>query len=142
MLDHDEYIPIQSLIDQIGEEHSSILLNKSMELYTFCSSQAARNGIIIADTKFEFGFDENGDLTLGDEICTPDSSRFWDMESYKVGESPRSYDKQFLRDWLISNKLDGIMPGPEIPSSIKQKTEELYKQCCKMITGKDCGGSL
>ncbi|MBQ1433443.1 MAG: phosphoribosylaminoimidazolesuccinocarboxamide synthase, partial [Ruminococcus sp.] len=104
--------------------------------YNKCYEDAKKKGLIIADTKFEFGYDENGVLTIGDEVMTPDSSRFWAAEDYKTGVSPRSYDKQFVRDWLIENKLNGVTPAPKLPKEIAEKTAALYKECYTKITGK------
>ena len=109
----------------------------SLTLHEKCYYYALDKGIIIADTKFEFGYDENGRLTLGDEIFTPDSSRFWAAEDYQIGVSLKSYDKQFVRDWLIQNKLNGVAPAPELPDVIVKKTEMIYKDCYCRITGKD-----
>ena len=99
--------------------------------------QAEKNGIIIADTKFEFGYDSDGILTLGDEIFTPDSSRFWALKDYQPGLSPRSYDKQFVRDWLIEHGLDGVIPAPELPEEILNATIDIYRECCQRITGRN-----
>ena len=105
----------------------------SLELYNTCYKYAAEHGIIIADTKFEFGLDENGTLVLADEIFTPDSSRFWDAAEYRVGESPKSFDKQFVRDWLIANKLNGVTPAPVLPAEVVEKTAELYRECTRKL---------
>ena len=102
-----------------------------------CYEHALKNGIIIADTKFEFGLDENGELVLGDEVLTPDSSRFWNAETYKVGTSPASYDKQFIRDWLKENNLAGDPTIKSVPAEVVAETSKLYHECGKKITGKD-----
>jgi phosphoribosylaminoimidazole-succinocarboxamide synthase len=134
---HDEYISPEILIDKIGESNTNYIFEKCLELYKFCSDFAAQKGIIVADTKFELGYDNEGNIILGDEIFTPDTSRFWDINSYETGISPKSYDKQFLRDWLIENNLDGKTPAPEIPNIVATKTENIYRECCKKITGKE-----
>ena len=95
-----------------------------------------QRNIIIADTTFKFGYDENGTLTLGDEIFTPDSSRFWSLQDYQTGVSPRSYDKQFVRDWLIEHGLNGLTPAPVLPEEILNATAEIYRECYRKITGK------
>ena len=92
--------------------------------------------IIIADTKFEFGLDENGELTLADEVLTPDRSRFWDASKYEVGGSPASYDKQFLRDWLKANNLAGDPTIKEVPADVVATTSEIYHECQRRICGK------
>lgn len=135
--DHDENISIDRLREEIGSATADELCQISLSLYEKCYQYALDKGIIIADTKFEFGYDENGRLTLGDEIFTPDSSRFWVAEDYQIGVSPKSYDKQFVRDWLINNKLNGVTPAPELPEDITMKTAALYKDCYCKITGKD-----
>ena len=134
---HDENISIDRLREEIGSATADELCQISLSLYEKCYQYALNKGIIIADTKFEFGYDENGRLTLGDEIFTPDSSRFWAAEDYQIGVSPKSYDKQFVRDWLIKNKLNGVIPAPELPEDITMKTAALYKDCYCKITGKD-----
>ena len=134
---HDENISIDRLREEIGSATADELCQISLSLYEKCYQYALDKGIIIADTKFEFGYDEYGRLTLGDEIFTPDSSRFWAAEDYQIGVSPKSYDKQFVRDWLIKNKLNGVIPAPELPEDITMKTAALYKDCYCKITGKD-----
>lgn len=134
---HDENISIDRLREEIGTATADELCQISLSLYEKCYQHALSKGIIIADTKFEFGYDENGRLTLGDEIFTPDSSRFWVAEDYQTGISPKSYDKQFVRDWLIQNKLNGVIPAPELPDDIVKKTEMIYKDCYCRITGID-----
>ena len=124
---HDENISIDRLREEIGSATADELCRISLTLYEKCYQYALDKGIIIADTKFEFEYDENGRLTLGDEIFTPDSSRFWAAEDYQIGVSPKSYDKQFVRDWLIKNKLNGVTPAPELPEDITMKTAALYK---------------
>jgi len=133
---HDENIPLERLRQELGTEEADKICQISLRLYEACSAYALQKGIIVADTKFEFGYDETGVLTLGDEMLTPDSSRFWDAEEYQVGVSPKSYDKQFVRDWLIEQGLDGVEPGPELPEEVVRETGRLYKKCFQSITGK------
>ncbi len=132
---HDINVSLEYIENDLGKELTDRIYNVAMEVYKRCSEYAATKGIIIADTKFEFGLDENGELVLGDEVLTPDSSRFWNAETYKLGISPESYDKQFLRDWLTANNYAGVSPAPEIPSDIIEKTSEKYRTCYKLIVG-------
>ncbi len=132
---HDENISVERMINEIGKEETDRLTRVCLELYRSCAAYAAERGIIIADTKFELGYDENGQLCLADEVLTPDSSRFWDAETYRTGTSPKSYDKQFVRDWLTENGFAGVSPAPEIPAEIAEKTAELYRTCCEKLTG-------
>lgn len=131
---HDEYISIEQLASELGETTTQKLCQISLALYRRCNEYAKDRGILIADTKFEFGYDEQGVLTLGDELFTPDSSRFWDAAAYQTGKSPKSYDKQFVRDWLVENHLNGVRPSPELPSEIVEKTSEIYQQCVERLT--------
>lgn len=134
---HDEYISLERLKKELGTEEADKICDICLRLYKTCYEQALQNNIIIADTKFEFGYDENGTLVLGDEIFTPDSSRFWSLADYQIGVSPRSYDKQFVRDWLIEHKLNGVTPAPELPEEIMNATADIYMECCRKITGKN-----
>ena len=134
---HDENITLDRLRAEIGKEEADRIADICVKIYTKCREDAAKKGLIIADTKFEFGYDENGVLTIGDEVLTPDSSRFWAAEDYKTGISPRSYDKQFVRDWLIANKLNGVVPAPRLPEDIAANTANLYKECFTAITGRE-----
>lgn len=134
---HDENISLDRLRAEIGTEEADRIVDICLKIYNTCYENAKAKGMIIADTKFEFGYDENGVLTLGDEVMTPDSSRFWAAEDYRTGISPRSYDKQFVRDWLIEKKLNGVVPAPKLPAQIVEKTAALYKECFSKITGKD-----
>jgi phosphoribosylaminoimidazole-succinocarboxamide synthase len=134
---HDEYISMERLNSELGVSEAARICEICLKLYDVCYKKAIINGIIIADTKFEFGYDEDGNLILGDEIFTPDSSRFWSADEYKIGISPKSYDKQFVRDWLMENKLNGVIPAPEFPENIVSATEEIYKECYRKITGKN-----
>lgn len=136
-LGHDEPISLERLKKELGDRETDRICSVSLQLYETCLKQAEKNGIIIADTKFEFGYDSDGILTLGDEIFTPDSSRFWALEDYQPGLSPRSYDKQFVRDWLIEHGLDGVTPAPELPEEILNATIDIYRECCQRITGRN-----
>ena len=133
-LGHDEYVTMEEFYSDLGKELADKIVSVSLKLYERCSKYAMDRGIIIADTKFEFGFDKEQQLLLGDEIFTPDSSRFWDAKEYSAGNSPKSYDKQFVRDWLMERGLAGIMPAPVLPDDIINKTVQLYKKCAEIIT--------
>lgn len=132
---HDIYVSVEQVANDIGKELTDKIYNVALEIYNRCAEYAATKGIIIADTKFEFGLDEDGNLVLADEVLTPDSSRFWNAENYAVGTSPDSYDKQFLRDWLTDNNYKGVVPAPEIPADVIAKTSEKYETCYKLIVG-------
>ena len=119
-----------------GKDLGTKIEKAALAIFKKCAEHAAKNGIIIADTKFEFGLDENGDLVLGDEVLTPDSSRFWNAAEYKVGTSPASYDKQFIRDWLKENNLAGDPNIKSIPDDVVAKTSALYHECQTKICGK------
>lgn len=133
---HDEHISFDETVELIGEELATKLREKSIEIYSKCADYALTKGIIIADTKFEFGVDENGELVLADEVLTPDSSRFWDASLYEVGKSQKSFDKQYIRDWLSKEyKWDKKFPAPELPEEVIKVTVEKYCAVVKMITG-------
>ena len=125
--DHDENISFDQMANVIGEDRAKNIKEKSIEIYNFARDYALDRGIIIADTKFEFGLDEQGDLILMDEILTPDSSRFWDADLYKIGTSPQSFDKQFLRDWLESIDWNKQPPPPTLPSDVIEMTKQKYQ---------------
>lgn len=133
---HDINVTLEYMKNDLGEELGSKIEKVALEVYKKCYEHAYKNGIIIADTKFEFGLDENGELVLADEVLTPDSSRFWDLEKYEVGGSPASYDKQFVRDWLKENNLAGDKNIKEIPAEVVAQTAAIYRECQKKITGK------
>ena len=131
---HDEYsVTHEGLVKDLGEELAQKLEDTCLRLFEKCYDYAYERGIIIADTKLEFGLDENGELVLADEGFTPDSSRFWNRDEYQVGTSPLSYDKQYLRDWLIENKLDGVTPAPQLPADVVAKTQEKYLECLERL---------
>ena len=119
----------------IGEELATKLRDKTIEVYSKCAEYAASRGVIIADTKFEFGLDENGELVLGDEVLTPDSSRFWPAKDYVVGTSQKSFDKQYMRDWIKSSGYDPETKAP-IPDEVVTTTENKYIEAYELITGK------
>ncbi len=124
---HDQAISFEQLAERIGSKLADALRSASISLYSQAAEYALKRGIIIADTKFEFGTDANGELVLGDEVLTPDSSRFWPVASYQVGANPPSLDKQFVRDWLDSVHFNHQPPAPELPDDIVQKTVEKYQ---------------
>lgn len=132
---HEEPICLERLQNEIGREEADRLVALSLRLYERCYGQALERGLLIADTKFEFGYDGAGELVLGDELCTPDSSRYWLAEDWRPGASPRSLDKQFVRDYLVAQGLNGRSPGPELPPSVLAKTAQIYRQCCQRLTG-------
>ena len=133
---HDINVTLDYMKNDLGVELGSKIENAALAIYKKCYEHAAKNGIIIADTKFEFGLDENGELVLADEVLTPDSSRFWNAAEYKVGTNPASYDKQFVRDWLKDNNLAGDPNIKSIPSEVVEKTSALYHECQTRICGK------
>jgi phosphoribosylaminoimidazole-succinocarboxamide synthase len=133
--DHDENISLEQAKEIVGEEIGEELSARSIKIYNFANEFARERGIIIADTKFEFGRDENGVIHLADEVLTPDSSRFWPLGSWKPGSTQLSYDKQFLRDWLTASGWDRSSPPPELPEEIVEKTRERYLEAYFTITG-------
>jgi phosphoribosylaminoimidazole-succinocarboxamide synthase len=126
--DHDENIPFSATILLLGEEMATRVRDISIKLYTEAAEYAKQRGIIIADTKFEFGLDNEGELFLIDEALTPDSSRFWPAEQYQVGISPPSFDKQFIRDYLETLDWDKTAPGPELPEEITKISSQKYQE--------------
>lgn len=134
---HDENISFEKVVELYGEAIATQLRDLTISLYKKAADFAATKGIIIADTKFEFGLDENGQVCLMDEVLTPDSSRFWPAESYEVGMSPPSYDKQFIRDWLETQTWDKTPPAPVPPAEIIEKTAAKYREALVKLSGKD-----
>ena len=134
---HDENISFEKVVELYGESIATQLRDLTISLYKKAADFAATTGIIIADTKFEFGLDENGQVCLMDEVLTPDSSRFWPAESYEVGMSPPSYDKQFIRDWLETQTWDKTPPAPVPPAEIIEKTAAKYREALVKLSGKD-----
>lgn len=132
--DHDENISFERCAEIIGKERAKEVRAKAIQLYTEAAAYAKTRGIIIADTKFEFGLDENGVLTLMDEVLTPDSSRFWAVESYQVGTNPPSFDKQFVRDWLEQSGWNKQPPAPKVPEDVLAKTVAKYREALNVLT--------
>lgn len=132
--DHDENISYEQTIELLGEELAKQVRDISLTLYTTAAKYALERDIIIADTKFEFGLDDNGTLHLIDEVLTPDSSRFWDAKEYKVGTSPASFDKQIVRDYLETLDWDKTNPGPTLPVEIAEKTAAKYREAQALLT--------
>lgn len=137
--DHDENISFEQSIDVLekvfpghGEEYAAKIKDYTLKLYEMCAEYALTRGIIIADTKFEFGLDENGDVLIADEMLTPDSSRFWPLEGYEAGHSQPSFDKQFVRDWLTANPDKGYT----LPQDVIDKTIAKYEEAYHLLTGK------
>jgi phosphoribosylaminoimidazole-succinocarboxamide synthase len=131
---HDENIDFARSEILLGTAIAAQVRDVSLQLYAEAADYALKRGIIIADTKFEFGLDENGSLTLIDEVLTPDSSRFWPADQYQPGTSPVSFDKQFVRDYLETLDWDKTAPGPELPAEIVAKTAEKYRQARALLT--------
>jgi phosphoribosylaminoimidazole-succinocarboxamide synthase len=137
--DHDENITFEKTVEMIGLDLANRIRDISIRLYKAACEIAIQKGIIIADTKFEFGLDTDGTLTLMDEVLTPDSSRFWPAESYQEGINPPSYDKQFVRDWLEQVRIDGkpwgkTPPAPRVPNEVIAKTAAKYQEALTRLT--------
>lgn len=134
---HDEYsVTHEGMVKDLGEELTRQLEETCLKVYETCFNYAEKRGILIADTKLEFGLDEDGKLVLADEVLTPDSSRFWNKAEYQVGTSPLSYDKQYLRDWLTENHLDSVTPPPQLPEDVVAKTRDKYLECLDLLVTK------
>ena len=138
--EHDENITFERTVEMIGADLATRIRDISLAIYKAASEIALKKGIIIADTKFEFGLDENGTLTLMDEVLTPDSSRYWPAESYVEGSNPPSYDKQFVRDWLEAARVDGQLwnkraPAPALPADVVARTAAKYREALERLTG-------
>lgn len=134
--EHDENISIAQVEALIGKALTAQVAQAAIALYTRAAEYARTKGIIIADTKFEFGVDEHGVLHVMDEVLTPDSSRFWPADQYQVGSNPPSYDKQYVRDWLESCGWDKTPPGPELPADVAQRTSDKYMEAFAKLTGR------
>ncbi len=137
--DHDENISFEQSIEVLekiypgkGEEYATKIKDATIALYKKCADYALSKGIIIADTKFEFGLDENGNVVIGDEMLTPDSSRFWPLEGYQAGQGQPSFDKQYVRDWLKANPDNDFL----LPEEVVTKTVDKYKEAFELLTGK------
>src|SRR5262245_43990832 len=133
---HDENISFEEVVKLIGKDLATKVREVSIRLYKEASEYAAKKGIIIADTKFEFGLDSKNALVLIDEVLTADSSRFWPADSYQVGVSPPSYDKQFVRDYLETLDWNKTPPAPKLPPEVIAKTSEKYREALQRLTGK------
>jgi len=133
--EHDENIDFERVAGLIGAPLAAQVRDVSLKIYAFAAEHARRRGIIIADTKFEFGLDESGRLILSDELLTPDSSRFWPADTYRVGTSPPSFDKQFVRDYLETLDWNKQAPGPALPPDIIARTSEKYREALTRLTG-------
>jgi phosphoribosylaminoimidazole-succinocarboxamide synthase len=138
--DHDENIDFTQCEKIVGSETAAELRGLTLKLYETAAEFAHSRGIIVADTKFEFGTDESGEITLGDEALTPDSSRFWEASTWKPGGAQPSFDKQFVRDYLISSGWDKKSPPPELPNEIVEKTAARYEEAYFRITGSRFNG--
>ncbi len=137
---HDEAIDFEGAVGLIGDrELAERVRDVSIAVYEFAAAHARENGIILADTKFELGLDADGTLTLGDEVCTPDSSRFWPADQYEPGRSQPSFDKQFVRDWASSTGWDRTPPAPPIPDDVVARTRGKYIDAYERITGQPFG---
>jgi len=132
--EHDENIDFERCQALLGKTIAAQVRDASLALYKAAAKYALTRGIIIADTKFEFGLDEQGTLTLIDEVLTPDSSRFWPLDQYRVGENPPSYDKQYVRDWLTASGWNKQAPGPALPAEVVERTAEKYREALRLLT--------
>jgi phosphoribosylaminoimidazole-succinocarboxamide synthase len=133
---HDEAIDFEHAVAAVGDRDLADRLREiSIALYTFGAEHAAQRGVILADTKFEFGLDSAGELVLGDEVLTPDSSRYWPADSYEAGRGQPSFDKQYVRDWASSTGWDKAPPAPEIPGDVVAGTRDRYVEAYERITG-------
>jgi phosphoribosylaminoimidazole-succinocarboxamide synthase len=132
---HDENISFDKVVELVGEKLAERVRDIAIRIYERASAYALGRGIIIADTKFEFGTDEQGRLYIIDEMLTPDSSRFWPVDGYAVGISPPSFDKQFVRDYLETLDWDKTPPGPDLPAEILEKTADKYREALTRLTG-------
>lgn len=134
--EHDENVDFDYVVRHIGQTLAEQIRTITLELYDQASQYAAGRGILIADTKFEFGLDENGVLHLMDEVLTPDSSRFWPASGWRPGISPPSYDKQFVRDWLLTQPWDKTAPAPRLPAEVIEKTASKYREALELLAGR------
>jgi phosphoribosylaminoimidazole-succinocarboxamide synthase len=140
MGEHDENITFERTVEMIGLDLATRIRDISIQIYSAAAHMALEKGIIIADTKFEFGLDTDGTLVLMDEVLTPDSSRYWPAESYAEGSNPPSYDKQFLRDWLETATVGGVRwdktaPAPHLPKDVIEKTTAKYQEALARLLG-------
>jgi phosphoribosylaminoimidazole-succinocarboxamide synthase len=133
---HDENISFERMVEITGPALAATLRKRSIDVYTKAAGHARSRGILLADTKFEWGQTPEGELLLIDEVLTPDSSRFWPADSYRVGSNPPSFDKQFVRDWLESTTWDKNSPPPPLPAEIVERTGRKYQEALERLTGK------
>ena len=133
---HDENITAEQGIELVGEQRYREVERASIALYERAAAAALERGIILADTKFEFGIDADGALVVADEVLTPDSSRFWPADSYAPGSSPPSFDKQYVRDWLETQAWDKTAPGPELPDDVRDGTAARYREAYERLAGR------
>ena len=134
---HDENISFEQMVKEVGSETANMLRDRSIDIYSRAAAYAHEKGIILADTKFEWGKLKSGEIILIDEALTPDSSRFWDEKSYATGISPPSFDKQYIRDWLETTAWDKNSPPPAMPQATIVQTRLRYLEAFKILTGKD-----
>jgi phosphoribosylaminoimidazole-succinocarboxamide synthase len=137
---HDEAIDFEQTVELVGDRAlAERLRDVSIAVYERVAAHARERGVILADTKLEFGLDEDGALVLGDEVCTPDSSRFWPAEGYAPGRAQPSFDKQYVRDWASGTGWDKAPPAPAIPDDVVARTRELYVEAYERLTGEAFG---
>jgi phosphoribosylaminoimidazole-succinocarboxamide synthase len=133
--EHDEAIDFSAVVAAVGTSLAGVLRDLTLALYSHAAEIASAAGIVLADTKFEFGLDSSGGLVLGDEVLTPDSSRFWPAATWSPGSVQPSYDKQYVRDWLTSSGWDRVSPPPELPSDVVEATRQRYVSAYEQLTG-------
>ena len=133
--DHDENIDFDAMVRKVGGELAERVRDATLRLYRYAAAHAAERGILLADTKFEFGTDADGRLYIMDEMLTPDSSRYWPADEYQVGTSPPSYDKQIVRDWLEASGWDKTAPGPTLPAEVIERTRARYAEALQKLAG-------
>ena len=139
---HDENIAFDAVVRAVGGATAERLRELTLRLYTEAARRAERSGIILADTKFEFGLDDDGEIVWADEALTPDSSRFWPIDSYRVGANPPSFDKQYVRDWLEASGWDKSPPAPPLPEAVVEGTLARYLEAYRRLTGAPLDASL
>ena len=132
---HDENIDFDAMVKAVGPELAERVRDATLRIYRFAADYAAQRGILLADTKFEFGTDADGRLYVMDEMLTPDSSRYWPASEYEVGGSPPSYDKQFVRDYLETLDWDKTAPGPSLPPEVIERTRAKYAEALQALAG-------
>jgi phosphoribosylaminoimidazole-succinocarboxamide synthase len=142
MGDHDENVSYDAVVSSVGAELAAELRRITLAVYARGAELAAARGILLADTKLELGHDRDGVLTLGDEVLTPDSSRFWPADGWAPGRAQPSYDKQYVRDWLDASGWDRTAPGPELPDEVVQRTRDKYVEAYERLTGNRFGDWL